>query len=142
MCAHHIDDVVRLRRRDQHGEWRRYDASRHVQFDGGGDLHLWLGQFGPLLEAHTRRAVTYPSRYHHKIDLLKSYFPTLTDFVSTFHRESLEDLVLYCPTGLFIGISVLIPQTCVMVFPVLLWIAYHVPVDGRHTAKSVLPSPS
>ena len=34
------------------------DASRHVQFDGGGHLYFWLGQFGPLLEAHTCRAVT------------------------------------------------------------------------------------
>jgi hypothetical protein len=57
-------------------------------------------------------------------------------------RLSQVYLFLYCPTGLFIGMSVLIPHACAMLLPVLLWIAYQVPFDGRHTAKSVLPSPS
>jgi hypothetical protein len=48
----------------------------------------------------------------------------------------------YCPTGLFIGISVLAPQGFVRVVPLLLRTTNQVASDGRHTAKSALPSPS
>jgi hypothetical protein len=48
----------------------------------------------------------------------------------------------YCPTGLLIAISVLAPHGRAIVLPVLLSITYQVPFDGRHTAISVLPSPS
>jgi len=51
-------------------------------------------------------------------------------------------LPLYCPTGLLIAISVLTPHGRAIVLPVLVSMTYQVPFEGRHTAKSALPSPS
>ena len=57
-------------------------------------------------------------------------------------QSSKKPVRSHCPVGLFVGTSVETPQATLVVFPVLLSTTYHVPFDGRQTAKSVLLSPS
>lgn len=40
------------------------------------------------------------------------------------------------------GISPFMPKFKIVIIPVELFVIYQTPVDGRKTAKSVLPSPS
>ena len=86
---------------------------------------------------------------------IKRYRITVADFVnkgdsgrlpgSNEARQPLRvaaDPIFYCPTGLFTGISPDLPHCTWTTWLLLLCTTYQTPVDGRHTAKSALRSPS